>query len=180
MKRLLFLLTFLLACGSDMDYITEFIQTEEGGYNEAGNSMAGITQPTYDDAVTKTSMNPMDVKDLSERQINRFYRWYLFEDTTMLKDIPVWVRLSVGDYYFNSPAAAVKALQELVGVEADGVYGHRTRIVAFRKLEMVGTDKRKFLEDYTEKRVDHYLEVDHKELIPRCDRVLKESLRRLK
>ena len=163
-----------------MDYITEFIQTEEGGYNEAGNSMAGITQPTYDDAVTKTSMNPMDVKDLSPRQINRFYRWYLFEDTTMLADIPVWVRLSVGDYYFNSPAAAVKALQELVGVEADGVYGHRTRIVAFRKLEMIGVQKHKFLESYAFKRREHYIDRGHKELLPRVERCLQESLRRLK
>ena len=163
-----------------MDYIVKFIQTEEGGYNEAGPSMAGITQRTYDEYAEKEGMKPLHVQDMSQRQINSFYRWYLFQNTTLLADIPVWLRLAVADFYFNVPSAAVRALQEMVGVEADGIYGHRTRIVLFRKLDMIGVQKEQFLMTYTNKRIKHYEEVGHLELVPRCDRVLKESIRKLK
>lgn len=112
------------------DEIIGLILKSEGGLNEnepahvGGVSYAGITQTTYD---AWTGVKPVkNVRDLiaHPETVQRFYVDYL--DKFHVWDLPECLQYIHADFSINAGAAAVRIIQDMVGVDADGVWGSGT------------------------------------------------------
>lgn len=114
------------------DDIIGLILKSEGGLNEnepahvGGVSYAGITQKTYESWSTGKTHTPIVVQDLEEypEVVQEFYEDYL--DKFHVWDLPECLQYIHADFSINAGAAAVRVIQNIIGVDADGIWGSGT------------------------------------------------------
>lgn len=103
----------------------------EGGYSNdpydpGGATMCGVIQRVYDGFRAQHGLPPRHVREIGQPEIVAIYRdnyWRLVQGD----ELPAGVDLAVFDFGVNSgPARAIKALQRIVGVVADGHIGAAT------------------------------------------------------
>ena len=149
------------------DEIIGLILKSEGGLNEnepahvGGVSYAGITQKTYD---AWSGVKPVkNVRDLiaHPETVQRFYVDYL--DKFHVWDLPECLQYIHADFSINAGAAAVRIIQEMVGVDADGVWGSGTTAAvkqwteAFAEKQQSDSDTdNRIINEYHEAKLAHY------------------------
>ena len=149
------------------DEIIGLILKSEGGLNEnepahvGGVSYAGITQTTYD---AWTGVKPVrNVRDLAAypETVKSFYVDYL--DKFHVWDLPECLQYIHADFSINAGAAAVRIVQEIVGVDADGVWGSGTTAavkqwtVTFSEKQQSDPDTdNRIINEYHEAKLAHY------------------------
>ena len=101
----------------------------EGGYvvDHAGPTNYGVTQTTLDNYLRKTgSKEKLSVKDMGSDTAYTIAR-DMYYDSVGLGNLPTKVGVAAFDYGYNSGTTqAIKDLQRVVGVKADGIYGNQT------------------------------------------------------
>jgi lysozyme family protein len=103
----------------------------EGGFSNhpqdpGGATMKGVTQRVYDAWRRKHGLQPRSVRQLGQDELEAIYRRDYW-DRCRCDDLPSGVDLAVFDFAVNSgPVRAIKTLQAVIGVAADGVVGPRT------------------------------------------------------
>jgi lysozyme family protein len=114
--------------------ILKHILKSEGGYvnhpaDRGGPTNYGITQSTYDGFRLSKSLPTRDVKEIGETEVEDIYRtqyWVPSGAAQVVRDDP-WLALVLFDFAVNSGVrVAVLAIQRLVGVKADGIFGRVT------------------------------------------------------
>lgn len=91
-----------------------------------GATNRGITQRTYDAFRRSRGETPRDVRAIEEAEVRQIYREQ-YADAVWFDRLPSGLDYALFDFAVNSgPARAVKALQGIVGVRADGIMGNRT------------------------------------------------------
>ena len=91
-----------------------------------GATNRGITQRTYDAFRISRVETPRDVRAIEEAEVRQIYREQ-YADAVWFDRLPSGLDYALFDFAVNSgPARAVKALQGIVGVRADGIMGNRT------------------------------------------------------
>ena len=102
----------------------------EGGWADhpkdpGGATMKGVTLNTYSKFIGRDATKD-ELKAISDEQLEQIYR-SLYWNRAACDQLPTGVDLVVFDMAVNSgPGRAVKLLQEIVGVPADGGLGPRT------------------------------------------------------
>ena len=124
------------------DNVVELILKSEGGLNEnepasvGGISYAGVTQKAYDAYLPRIRLDipnaPDSVRDLETRPaiVHKFYDMYL--ETYHVWLLPEFLQFIYADFVVNAGAAAVKIIQKMAGVDADGVFGSGTKAAVFQ------------------------------------------------
>lgn len=146
---------------SDVKRLAEEIVKREGGYvndpsDPGGATKWGVTIGTMkalgvdlngDGKVTIT-----DTKLLTEEKAVEIYMEHYYK-RPKIAELPISLQPSVFDMYVNSGNHAIKILQRLVGVTADGVIGPNT----LRAVKMwYEKDPTKFVDTYGIARRDYY------------------------
>ena len=115
------------------DHTLAFILLHEGGLTADGLTYAGITQHTWEAWREKQKDKahlPKEVKHLSDfpklTVVKRFYFDY-FHDWHVW-DVHPALQLIYADFVVLSGSEAVREIQKLAGVEADGVWGLGTGV----------------------------------------------------
>lgn len=118
-----------------------WIGLSEGGYSNnpkdpGGETNFGITARTYAAWNTKTGRPQRSVKNITKAEANEIIvAQYL--DPIRFDDLPTGIDYLVADYAVNSgPARAMREIQTIVGVAADGVNGLQT-LAAIRAADQV-------------------------------------------
>ncbi len=113
------------------DRALEWTLAWEGGYvndphDPGGATNMGITQRVYDGWRLKQGLARRPVREIGPSEVRAIYRRQYW-DAVRGDDLPPGIDAAVFDFAVHSgPARAVKFLQRLVGVEADGIMGHIT------------------------------------------------------
>ena len=110
------------------------LQHEQGYVNHpkdpGGATNRGITQRTYDAFRRDRGEATRDVHGIEEGEVRQIYREQ-YADAVWFDRLPSGLDYALFDFAVNSgPARAVKALQGIVGVRADGIMGNRTLAAA--------------------------------------------------
>ena len=112
--------------------VLDLILKSEGGLNEdepshvGGISYAGITQTTWDAYRVRNSGLPKSVRDLAGQHdlVEAFYVDYFGKYHVW--ELPEFLQYIFADFVVNAGSAAVKIVQNMVGVDADGLRGSGT------------------------------------------------------
>lgn len=111
--------------------VQKWIGLSEGGYvnnpkDPGGPTDRGITQRTFDAWRKKTGKPKAPVKGISKAEAEDIIAMQ-YMDPVGFDDLPSGLDYAMADYSVNSgPAKAVKDLQKIVGVSADGIMGTMT------------------------------------------------------
>lgn len=111
--------------------IQEWIGLSEGGYvnnkhDPGGATDRGITQKTYDAWNRRLGRPLKSVRGISKAEAEQIIE-FQYMDAVRADDLPSGLDYAVSDYSVNSgPGRAVKDLQRVLGVKADGVIGVHT------------------------------------------------------
>ncbi len=103
----------------------------EGGYvddprDPGGATNYGITQRTYDAWRASQGLLPRDVRQIEEREVAEIY-FERYWKACRCEELPPPLDVLVFDAAVNQgPATAVRMLQQVLGVKADGVVGPQT------------------------------------------------------
>ena len=103
----------------------------EGGYTNhpadpGGPTNKGVTQRVYDAWRKKHGLGAQSVRSISQEEVEAIYRRDYW-DAVHGDDLPSGLDGAVFDYAVNSgPSRAIKALQRVLGVPADGIVGPQT------------------------------------------------------
>jgi lysozyme family protein len=103
----------------------------EGGYvnhpkDPGGATNKGVTQAVYDAWRVQHAQPKRSVRSITDEEVAAIYR-RKYWDAVKGDDLPVGVDMAVFDFAVNSGVSrAVKYLQQIVGVQADGVMGPKT------------------------------------------------------
>lgn len=100
----------------------------EGGYtvDHAGPTNYGVTQSAYDSYNKSKKLPLKDVKDITYGEVSDLYERDFYKGPR-INQLPEKLGGVVFDYAVNSgPKRAVRALQETIGAEADGIIGPKT------------------------------------------------------
>ena len=103
----------------------------EGGYvnhpkDPGGATNRGVTQRVYDAFRRNNGLPLRSVKSLTESELQAIYRLQYW-DAVKGDELPAGVDFAVFDFAVNSgPARAIKYLQMVLGVDADGNIGQVT------------------------------------------------------
>lgn len=140
------------------DQIIDHILESEGGYNPnepahvGGESYAGITPVAYLDLMKVADVpNLSSMKELEDKPelVRHFYDWYLRRTW----ELPEFLQYIHADFRTNAGSKAVKIIQELVGVDADGIWGSGTSEAIANW--NVGKPE-DVIEAYHAKKIEHY------------------------
>ena len=107
------------------------LAAHEGGYvdhphDPGGATNRGVTQRVYDLYRQRRKLETHSVKGITNREVEAIYRRQYW-GAISAKDLPEGVAYCVFDAAVNSGAArAVKWMQEIVGVQVDGIVGNET------------------------------------------------------
>ena len=113
--------------------VLSLILKSEGGLNEnepahvGGVSYAGITQQAWDVYCKKQSFDlPHSVRELEDKHdlVEEFYTDYFGKYHVW--ELPEFLQYIFADFVVNAGSAAVKIVQDLAGIEADGIWGSGT------------------------------------------------------
>lgn len=111
------------------------VLADEGGVSNhpadrGGLTNKGITQATYDAWRELHGRPPRSVRAIEHAEVDAIYREQ-YADAVWFDRLPSGLDYALFDFAVNSgPARAVKALQGIVGVRADGIMGNRTLAAA--------------------------------------------------
>lgn len=106
----------------------ELVLYLEGGYSNdphdrGGPTQSGITQATYDAYRQARGQGPRDVRELTRDELRDIY-WGNYWVASRAGNMPAGLDLAVFDFAVNSgPVRAIKVLQQVLGVPADGHCG---------------------------------------------------------
>ncbi len=101
----------------------------EGGYtvDQGGPTFRGVTQATWDAYSEQSGLEAKSVKNLTPSDIQSVYYDNYYKGPSIDMITPLKTQGVLFDYAVNSgPATAVKELQRIVGVNADGIIGPKT------------------------------------------------------
>ena len=107
------------------------LRVTEGGYanhpdDPGGATMRGVTQRTYDAYRQRQGLPKTDVRGITDAEVRTIYKTQYW-DMVRAGDLPDGVGYCVFDAAVNSgPGQAVRWLQEIVNVRADGIVGNET------------------------------------------------------
>ena len=110
------------------DYCLAFVLRVEGRYSNreadrGGPTNAGVTQKTYDEYRKNAGLSKRDIKSITTDEVTGVYRT-MYWNVAKCGVLPPPLDLYVFDMAVNSgPRRAVKTLQSLLGVGADGALG---------------------------------------------------------
>lgn len=91
-----------------------------------GRTNKGVTQKVFKAWLISEGKANRDVFTITDAEVSAIYRQQYW-NAVKGDDLPAGVDLAVFDYGVNSgPAQATKAIQRIVGVEADGIMGVKT------------------------------------------------------
>lgn len=113
---------------NNFESVMKWVGTSEGGYvnhprDPGGATDRGITQRTYDAWQDSQRQPRRPVKGIGKGTAEAILKQQYF-DTVSFDELPSGLDYAVVDYAINSgPGKAVKELQQIVGVTADGVMG---------------------------------------------------------
>lgn len=123
--------------------IHQYTAIHEGGKvddpkDPGGRTAYGVTQRVYSAYRINKGLSDKDVWDISQEEVEDIYRKQYF-DKIMGDDLPAGVNYSVYDYAVNSGVSrAVRELQKLVHVKADGIMGQMTLAAVRGNNDIVG------------------------------------------
>lgn len=126
--------------------VLRWMNISEGGYvnhpdDPGGATNMGVTQRTYDAFRSSQGLPKRPVRQLSRAEADEiFSKQYM--DPVSFDELPSGLDYAMADYSVNSgPAKAIKDLQRVLGVSADGVMGKITlTALAERNVEDVIVD----------------------------------------
>lgn len=110
---------------------TKWLLVHEGGYvnhprDPGGATNKGVTQRVYDGYRGRIGKPRRSVRHITSSEVMEIYRSQYW-NTIHGDDLPSGLDYSMYDYSVNSgPSRAIKDLQRLLGVKADGVMGNVT------------------------------------------------------
>lgn len=126
---------------SNRGVVLKWVGLSEGGYvnhkkDPGGETNRGITRRTYDAWRTAKGLPVQSVKLITRDEAEQI----IFENymqPVRFDELPDGLDYAMADYSVNSgPARAVKELQRLLGIRADGIFGNQT-FAALQKVEDV-------------------------------------------
>lgn len=132
----------LPAAGPRFAFCLAFVMREEGGYvnhkdDNGGATNHGITHRTLADWRGVPSVTNEQVRDMAPEEARAIYR-ARYWNAVRGDEMPPGVDLALFDWAVNAgPARAVRGLQRLLGVSADGAIGPMT-LAALRGREPRG------------------------------------------
>lgn len=144
------------------DYCFDVVVAAEGGFvdlkaDRGGRTNYGVTQKTLDSFQYERHEPSYDVKDISVATAKLIYRQY-WDDAKCSQIFPPPLDLLVFDCAINSGAGrAIKLLQQMIGVGADGAFGNKTK-AALEALEN-SHSPREICENYLTKRKEFYRKI---------------------
>lgn len=112
------------------DKCFELVLNHEGGYvnhprDPGGRTNLGVTQRSWE-AYIDRSVTEAEMRTLTPEMVKPFYK-SRYWDKVRGDELPAGVDYAVYDLAVNSgPTRAVKYLQQVVGVPADGIIGRKT------------------------------------------------------
>lgn len=115
--------------------IMKWVRAHEGGFSDhpddpGGRTNYGITEATYNAFRASKGQGRRNVRLIDEIEVKEIYRLQYWSRVQGDR-LPDGLDYCVMDYAVNSgPARAVKVLQRILGVEADGVVGAVTLAAA--------------------------------------------------
>ena len=132
-------------------------KTGASKHDRGGATNYGITCSVLGDWCALHPDFPTDVSDLTKDQAAKIYK-SLYFDKSGCGSLPEGLDLAVFDSAVNCGSGrAVKWLQEVVGVKADGQFGPLTTQMVALEIERVGV--KDVLRRFMDKRFDHYAEI---------------------
>lgn len=108
--------------------ILNWVLVHEGGYSNhpednGGETNQGITHRVYASWLKRQGQAPRSVKEITTAEVHAIYR-YQYWDVVRGDSLPSGLDYAVFDFAVNSgPSRAAKFLQQVLGVEEDGVIG---------------------------------------------------------
>lgn len=133
--------------GKIRDIIDKILKSEGEGWYREENSYRGIMPEAYREFLRETDETlPHD--QLSEQHIAvvyAFYEWYIGKAKT--DQLPKYLQYMHADFAVNAGRSnAKRVIQWLVGTDADGVWGPRTKraVATFFSEDREGTQERDF------------------------------------
>ena len=136
----------------------------EGGetWDTGGHTNYGVTQKTYDDYAKKSNIASKNVKDLNFGEVKSIYQQEYYTKPGFDKIGSNKVAGVLFDYGVNSGTGkAVKDLQTIVGVKADGKIGKQTLQAVDNFVNQYGED---FLaHQILNSRASNYIELANKD-----------------
>lgn len=108
-----------------------YVLKHEGGFSNhpkdpGGATNYGVTQKVYDAYRQRKGLKPQSVRAIDDEEVAAIYKRQYW-DAVKADDLPSGLDYVVFDYAVNSgPSRAIKDLQRVVGVPADGVIGNVT------------------------------------------------------
>lgn len=115
-----------LGCDMNFDQAVTKVLAHEGGFVDHPSDPGGATNYGITVAVARENGYKGDMRDLPLDTAKAIYK-ARYWDKVRADELPEGVRFAMMDYAVNSgPAAAVKALQRVLGVSDDGVIGPAT------------------------------------------------------
>ncbi|MBB3018573.1 lysozyme family protein [Microvirga lupini] len=121
---------------SRFEKVIDIVLQHEGGFvhhprDPGGATKFGITRETLS-RVRGRPVSVEDVRELTRAEAEAIYRW-LYWDVVHADELPPGLDLAVFDLAVNSgPARAVRMLQTILGVSADGIVGPQTLKAAWQ------------------------------------------------
>jgi len=114
---------------SDFDLALKLILDLEGGYvndplDSGGATNFGIVQRTYDDYRKNLGLQTQPVKLIAENEVREIYA--IIWQKAFGDEIPSPLNIAVFDFVVNEGNRAIKILQSLLDIPADGIYGEQT------------------------------------------------------
>lgn len=128
------------------------VLAHEGGFvndpdDPGGPTNRGVTQRVYDGYRKRNGLAPRSVRGITAEEIHEIYRDQYW-DAVRGDDLPLGLDYAVFDYAVNSGVKrAAQHLQEVLGVNQDGVIGERTLAGA------VDRESISLVEQYVERRM---------------------------
>ncbi|HEY7823767.1 MAG TPA: glycosyl hydrolase 108 family protein [Acidimicrobiia bacterium] len=116
---------------SNFQKTTEWLLVHEGGFvnhprDPGGATNRGVTQAVYDGYRRRMGRPKQTVRNITTAEVFDIYRTQYW-DKVWADQMPAGLDYAVYDFAVNSgPSRAVKFLQEILGVEADGAMGNIT------------------------------------------------------
>jgi lysozyme family protein len=122
--------------------------------DRGGRTMHGVTQKAYDAWRLKKDLPSVDVAGITSAEILALYK-DMFWDVAGCDLLPEKLGMCLFDVAVNSgPAAAIKMMQRLLGLDDDGVLGPKTR-AAFS----AAIDSNDAVMNFTDARLDFYCDI---------------------
>jgi len=144
------------------DYCLAFVLRAEGGFSNhradrGGTTNHGVTQKTYDTFRRNAGLSLRSVKLITSDEVRGVYRT-MYWNVAKCGVLPPPLDLYVFDFAVNSgPGRAVKTLQGLLGVGADGALGPVS--IAALQEDVAAGRLPELCNNYLAARLDFYLDV---------------------